>query len=87
MEFFKSEKSFRILNISGFWYIFKIFRIPLVSTSLGHAKCLEFFSFSVHFCGDLLYVGTLAGKVAALCMACKGTYKWNFSDLKKVPES
>jgi hypothetical protein len=34
-----------------------------------------------------IYVGTLAGKVAALCMACKGTQKCNFSDLKKVPES
>jgi hypothetical protein len=29
----------------------------------------------------------VAGKVAALCMACTGTSKWNFSDLKKVPES
>ncbi len=27
------------------------------------------------------------GKTVALHMACKGTYKWNFSILKKVPES
>jgi hypothetical protein len=30
---------------------------------------------------------SVAGKVAALCMACKGTDKWNLLDLKKVPES
>jgi hypothetical protein len=29
----------------------------------------------------------VAGKVAAICMACKGTSKWNLSDLKKVSES
>jgi hypothetical protein len=28
----------------------------------------------------------VAGKVMALCLACKGTQKWNLSDLKKVPE-
>ncbi len=26
-------------------------------------------------------------KTAALHMACKGTLKWNFANLKKVPES
>ncbi len=31
-------------------------------------------------------VGTLTGKVAELYMVCKGTEKWNFLDLKEVPE-
>jgi hypothetical protein len=29
----------------------------------------------------------VVGKVAALCMACKGTLKLNFSETKKVPKS
>jgi hypothetical protein len=60
VEFFKSEKSARTLNISTFGDIFQIFSISLVSTSKGHAKCFDFFRFSVHFCADLC--GYLGGK-------------------------
>ncbi len=60
MEFFKSDRSARILNISRLWEIFQIFRIPLVSTSIGHAKCFDVFPFSIRFCADLC--GYLGGK-------------------------
>jgi hypothetical protein len=51
--------------------LFQIFKIPLLCTSKGHAKCFEFSVFlSIAM---QISVGNLAGKVAALCMACKGT--------------
>jgi hypothetical protein len=53
VEFFKSEKSSRILNISGFWHFFQIFKIPLLSTSKGHAKWFKFVRFSVRSCAVL----------------------------------
>jgi hypothetical protein len=67
VEFCKSDKIARIL-----WHIFPIYRIPLLSTSKGHAKCFNFFCFSIHCCADLCE-STSAGQVAALCIACKGT--------------
>jgi hypothetical protein len=42
------------------------------SNSTGHAEWFDFFCFSIQCCTDLCE-STLAGKVAALCMACKGT--------------
>ncbi len=42
VEFRKSEKSSRILGISGFWNFFWICEIPLFSTLTGHAKCGPF---------------------------------------------
>ncbi len=42
MEFCKSEKSSRILGISGFWNFFRICKIPLVSTLTGHENCRPF---------------------------------------------
>jgi hypothetical protein len=71
VELLKSERSARILNILEYWHIFQILRISLLSTSKGHAKCVDFFRFSVRFCADLC--GYLGGKVAAICMAYKGT--------------
>jgi hypothetical protein len=45
-----------------------------------------FLFFSGRSCADICE-SAKAAKWAALCMACKGTYRWNFANQKKVPES
>jgi hypothetical protein len=51
VEFLKSEKSARILGISGFWNFFRICKISLVSTLAGHVKSRIFFRLKL--CGAM----------------------------------
>jgi hypothetical protein len=71
-NFANLKKSVRILKVSEFWHFLRFCKIPLLSTSTstGHAKRFDSFCFSVCCCVDLCE-SALAGKVAALCMACK----------------
>ncbi len=48
MEFWKSEKSARILRSSGFWNFFRIWKIPLVSTSKVNEKSRHFWRLGAH---------------------------------------
>ncbi len=66
-----------------FGHFFQICKIPLLSILKRQAKCLKF---SIHSCVDLCE-NALVAKRVALLMACKGTYKWNFTNTKKVAES
>ncbi len=66
------RKSAKILGISRFWNFFRICEIPLLSPLTGQVKCHSF---------------CRAVKSGVLFHYFRGTYKWNFSNLKKVPES
>jgi hypothetical protein len=74
----KSKKSFRILTALSSDMRNFTFKYPKRATNVS--------TFSVSSCADLCE-SAKAAKRATLLMACKVTYKWNFSNLKKVPET
>ncbi len=77
------RKKFQNPEIPRNLELFSDLQIPLVSTLTGHVKCHNFFlSEAVRSC-----VSAQASKVTALFIDFRGTYKRNFSNLKKVPES
>jgi hypothetical protein len=53
--------------------LFQIFKIPLLSTSVGHAMYFDFFVFSSVAVQIYICESILAGKVAAHSIACRGT--------------
>jgi hypothetical protein len=57
------------VDISGFWHIFQIFIIPLLSTSVGYAKCFDFFCFLCGYLGGKSN-GTLHGVLGYLNVEC-----------------